>query len=269
MRIISGLIILVALGMSVSGCKAVINKLAFHPDNINVVPVNELPTGIHEITVETDDKLKINNLYLPLEESNKIVIYFHGNAGNIYHRIPSLIQLQNFGVNVFGASYRGYGKNEGKPSEAGIYLDGKAVIEYVHKVLGFSHENIIVIGRSIGTTVAVNTTQDIVIGGLILVTPLTSGKAHANAGSLSLLSSLAGNSFDNLSKIKNIKSPIMVIHGTNDRVIPYFMGKEVFDAAMSKKEFVTIGGAGHNNLQDDYAQQYWSAILSFLKMISS
>lgn len=265
MKIINFLIIVTALGLFLSGCKEVVNKLAFHPDNVNFIPTNELPVGIEEFSIETDDKLNITSLFLPAAGSDKVVIYFHGNAGNIYHRIPSLIQLRKFGINVVGAGYRGYGKNEGEPSEDGVYLDGKAIFNYVSNKLGFSHKNIIILGRSIGTTVAINTTQNEEIGGLILVAPLTSGRAHANAGSLSSVSSLAGDSFNNISKIKNIKTPILVIHGTKDRVIPYSMGKEIFNAASSKKKLVTIDGAGHNDLNNVHAQKYWSSIFNFLK----
>ena len=265
MKIVTLLKILLVFVIFLSGCKTIVNKLAFHPDNVNVVPTNELPKGIKEFSIETDDKLVITSLFLPAKESNKVVIYFHGNAGNIYHRIPTLMQLQKFGLNVVGVSYRGYGKSEGEPSEEGIYLDGTAIFDYVSRKLGFDYKNIVIIGRSIGTTVAINTTQNKNIGGLILITPLTSGKAHANAGLLSSVSSLAGDSFNNLSKMNSIKIPILVIHGTKDRVIPYFMGKEIFEAATSEKKLVTIEGAGHNDLHSVYAQKYWTSIFNFLK----
>ena len=248
-----------------NGCKPVINMLAFHPDNVNVIKKNSLPQGIKEFVVLTEDGVKITNLYLPAANSDKVLIYFHGNAGNIYHRIPGLIQLQKSGLNVVGVSYRGYGKSEGDPDEDGIYQDGKAIFRYVSKELGFSDKNIVIFGRSIGTTVAINTAQYKQIAGLILVSPLTSGKDQAKASGLGLISSLAGNSFDNINKIKNIEAPVLVIHGTKDRVIPYSMGKEIFAAAKSRKKFIKIEGAGHNNLQDAYSQEYWSPIFSFLK----
>jgi len=252
--------------MLVLGCEPLINKLAFHPDNVNVIPTNELPQGIEEMVVVTEDDVRIKNLYLPAPDSKKILIYFHGNAGNIYHRIPSLLRLHKLGLNVIGVSYRGYGKSEGDPSEDGLYKDGEAIFRYAHEKLGFAEKNIIIFGRSIGTTVAINTAQRKNISALVLVTPLTSGKAHANASGLSAVSSLAGSSFDNITKIKNIESPILVIHGTKDRVIPYAMGKEIFSAVNSTKEFVTIKEAGHNNLHTVYAREYWLPISNFLNL---
>ena len=267
MKIVSLVILSVSFGLIAYGCKPFVNWLAFHPDNVNVIEENRLPQGIKEISVVTEDDVKIEFLYLPLDSSNKVLIYFHGNTGNIYLRIPTLIQLQKFGVNVVGVSYRGYGKNEGSPSEEGVYQDGMAVFKYVTQTLGYPDKNIVIFGRSIGTAVAINTAQNKEIAGVVLVTPLTSGKAHAKVSGLSSVSLLAGNSFDNITKIKNIKAPLLVIHGTNDRIIPFSMGKEIFDSVQARKTFIKIEGAGHNNLHDDYAHAYWTPIYSFLKKI--
>ncbi len=265
MKTISTFTVLILLGSATLGCKPIVAEFAFYPDNENVIPTNQLPHGIEEITISTADKVKITSLYLPSAESDKLLIYFHGNAGNIYHRIPSLLQLQNAGINVIGVSYRGYGKSNGDPNEEGVYQDGKAIFQYTVEQMGFSKENIIIFGRSIGTAVAINTAQNEKIRGVILVTPMTDGKDQAKAAGLGPISSWAGNSFDNISKVGNIESPLLVIHGTNDRVVPYSMGKAIFNRAKSKKEFVRIKGANHNNLQDAYGKEYWPPIIEFIK----
>ncbi|MCK4586431.1 MAG: alpha/beta hydrolase, partial [Gammaproteobacteria bacterium] len=252
MKTISTFTISALIGLSMLGCKPIVNELAFYPDNVNVISANKLPDGIQELTVNTDDNVKLISLFLPSTESKKLLIYFHGNAGNIYHRIPSLLQLHSFGVNVIGVSYRGYGKSEGDPGEEGIYLDGKAIYQHAVQRMGFSKENIILFGRSIGTTVAINISQNKDIRGIILVTPLTSGSDMAEAIGLGSVASLAEGSFDNMAKVGSIKSPLLVIHGTSDRIIPYSMGREIFDRANVKKEFVKIDGANHNNLHDVY-----------------
>ena len=136
---------------------------------------------------------------------------------------------------MIGASYRGYGKSDGEPTEEGVYLDGKAIFQYAVEHLGFPKKNIIIFGRSIGTAVAINTAQHQKICRVILVTPLTSGQDQAKAGGFGAISTLAGNSFDNITKLENIESPLLVIHGTNDRVIPYSMGQAIFDRAKVKK----------------------------------
>lgn len=259
------LTILFLLVFTISGCKPIVNHFAFYPDTTNVIATEKLPANIQEITVTTEDQVKITSLYLPSAGSEKLLIYFHGNAGNIYHRLSDLQQLQSFGVNVIGISYRGYGKSDGSPSEAGIYLDGDAVYQHAVEQLEFTAENIIILGRSIGSTVAVDLAQGKKLHGIILVTPLSNGKEQATASGLGMISAFAGKSFDNLTKIEKLKSPLLVIHGTDDYVVPFAMGKAIYDRANVKKEFIKIDGAGHNNLQDTYPDEYWQPIYEFIK----
>lgn len=256
--------IIVSAGLILPGCDSVVNHFAFYPDNVYVIPADQLPDEIVEIAVTTEDHVKIQCLYLPRADSEKVLIYFHGNAGNIYHRIPGLVKLRKAGVSVVGVGYRGYGNSEGTPSEAGIYQDGDAVYRYVTEELGYPKSNVIILGRSIGASVALNIAQHKEIGGLILVTPLTTGKALANASGLGVISPMAGNAFDNASRIKHVKVPLLVMHGTADRVIPFFMGKELFDSARTGKQFIKIEGAGHNDLQGKYGQAYWPPVIKFI-----
>ena len=100
MKAMSTFTISALIGLSMLGCKPIVNEFAFYPDNVNVIPENKLPEGIQEFTISTEDNVKLTSLYLPSTDSNKLLIYFHGNAGNIYHRIPSLLQLHNIGINV-------------------------------------------------------------------------------------------------------------------------------------------------------------------------
>ena len=246
-----------------SGCESVVNMFAFYPDKKDVIAVEQLPEHVQEIFIRTEDKVSIQGYYLPHEDSDQLLIYFHGNAGNIGHRLPDLIKLHSFGINVLGVGYRGYGKSEGSPSELGLYLDGEAAFDYATEKLHFPISKIIIFGRSIGSTVAVHTSQNRQLGGLILVTPLTSGKQHAQASGLGFLSSIAGKSFDNLSKIKNIQCPLLVVHGTNDEVVPYSMGQDIYNKATVEKQFVAIQGADHNNLSA-YSTAYWDPIRKFI-----
>jgi fermentation-respiration switch protein FrsA (DUF1100 family) len=246
------------------GCKGIVNQMAFHPDTRNVIPSNRLSPNVKELFIETEDSLKIHTYFIPSKLSRKVLIYFHGNAGNIGHRLPDLLKINESGVNVFGVSYRGYGKSEGKPDEAGIYMDGRAALEYVSGELGFSIENVYILGRSIGTTVAINTSQNLKLGGLVLVSPLTSGKDHAKASGLRPVSFLAGNAFNNIGKCRKIICPVLVVHGTRDRVIPFFMGEEIFKKLKTRKKFIKIEGRGHNDLTQGDSSTYWNPILEFI-----
>jgi uncharacterized protein len=247
------------------GCKTVVNKLAFHPDTTNTILPEQLPENVQEIYITTEDGLKIQSYLIPDKSSKKIVVYYHGNAGNISHRLSDLSQIRQFGINVLGVGYRGYGKSNGSPSEEGIYLDGKSALEYATNDLGFNMENVYIFGRSIGTTVAVNTAQNKSIAGLILVAPLTSGNDQAKATGLRFISFMAGDSFNNIGKVKNLTSPVLIIHGSKDRVIPYEMGVEIYNEFKTEKKLVTIDGAGHNNISSHFKNEYWKPIFKFIK----
>lgn len=258
------LIIGILLVFSLSGCEAIINFFAFFPDKRNVLDSDALPAGVQEVEILQQDGPKLVALYLAAADSNKVVIYFHGNAGNIYHRLETLLKLKEMGVNVLGVSYRGYGKSEGKPNEKGFYQDGLSAYDYVTESLGFSAEQIILMGRSIGSTVAVNTAQNRNIHQLLLVSPLFSASEQAKSMGLGWFSFVAKGVFDNAAKIQQINSPLLVIHGSRDEVIPYSSGVKLFEKAPNPKKLVTIEGAGHNNLQGRFYNQYWSAIEQFL-----
>jgi uncharacterized protein len=256
-------VVLLTAILSIAGCTSVVNKIAFHPDKKNNISSKNLPSGVKNVFFVTKDKKKLHGFLLRNLDSKILLIYFHGNSGNISNRLGQLLTLKNMGINVLGVSYRGYGLSEGEPSEAGLYIDGKTALNYAQH-LGFKLENIIIFGRSIGTTVAINTCQNRKIRSLILVTPLISAKMLGKAKGLGSSASVAGSAFNNIGKTSNIICPVLVIHGTKDNVIPYVHGKEIFKALKTQKQFISINGANHNNLSTLYGTSYWPAIKSFI-----
>ena len=224
-----------------------------------------MPPGTREVFLETDDGVRVQALHFRNPSSDTITVYFHGNAGNIYHRLDDFRALRRLGTSVFALSYRGYAKSRGSPSEAGIYRDGKAAFEYVTQVLGYPPPRVFVFGRSIGSTVAVDLARDRDIAGLILVSPLSDAADQASVMGLGFAAPLTGNAFENDKKIRRLKAPLLVIHGTRDRIIPIGMGRSVFDAAPGRKSFREIVGAGHNDLSTRFADPYWWAVSEFLE----
>jgi fermentation-respiration switch protein FrsA (DUF1100 family) len=214
----------------------------------------------------TDDGIKLEALYFHHEiRSRKIVIYFHGNAGNLYHRIREGSVIYNMGYDLIISGYRGYGRSSGEPSEAGIYRDGRTVLNYAEGTLGYNLAKIYIYGRSIGTTVAVDISQNIKPGGVILITPLTSGEDFVKEKYPGILSSISKNRFNSIAKINNLKSPLLVIHGTEDEVIPYTLGVKLYDAYSGRKQFVTIPAGGHNDLEYTAPVLYWDSVKSFIE----
>ncbi len=250
-----------------AACNPLVNFFAFHPNDSYVLATEDLPPDTREVFLKTGDGIRIQALFLNNPSTDFVTIFFHGNAGNIYHRLDDLWQLRRLGTSVLAVSYRGYAKSEGSPSEAGIYRDGKAAFDYVTRELNIAPSRIFIFGRSIGSTVATHLAQNKDIAGLILASPLTNGRDMASAMGLGFIDTLVGNAFENDKKINNVKAPLLVIHGNRDTLIPIHMGRKIFDAASGQKVFHEIKGAGHNDLTQRFARSYWKAVVEFLRTI--
>lgn len=260
--------LLLGLCVLLMGCRFLVNFFSFFPDRQDLLSPESLPPGVEERFIDTADGERLQCYWISRPRSRHLLIYFHGNAGNIGHRLPDLGILADMNINVLGVGYRGYGRSSGRPSEAGIYADGRAALEYAGRILGFGPEAIVLFGRSIGSTVAVNTAMDTAVAAVILVSPMTSGKAMGRQGGFGPLAFLAGDAFDNLSKIKRLSSPLLIVHGTADEIIPFAMGRKLHAAAPEPKTFAPIAGAGHNDISIATAGAYWEAVARFLSTLS-
>ena len=199
------LIFITIVAVIFSSCSVIRDSIAFHPDKKSKIPTKDLPSYFNEVTIKTNDDERLKAFHLKHDETieKRLVVYFHGNAGNLYHRVEWVNQLYLKGINVLIVDYRGYGGSTGSPSENGVYIDGQATIDYAIDSLGYSEDKINIIGRSIGTTVAVEVSQNRNFESLILITPLTTGREIGDVVA-PIIASVAMDSFDSRSKIKNI-----------------------------------------------------------------
>ncbi len=243
------------------------DKLTFFPDRTSTIYEKDIPSYATEHWIETSDGETIQSFLFLHDKNNKnpLIIYFHGNAGNLYHRFDSAIKLFDMDQDVLLVSYRGYSKSSGKPSEKGIYVDGESAVRFAMDSLGYAENKISIFGRSLGSAVAIHISGHRNFKNVILITPLTSGKEMASAMGLGFLKFVAGNSYNSLEKINNIHSRILIIHGDRDEVVPYHMGERLFQAYNGDKHMVTIEGGRHNDLQEVDAEMYWGEIDKFLQ----
>lgn len=224
-------LLLVAV-MLTAACSSVVNRVAFQPERVFTVDDALLPPGVQRVFIPTAGGERLEALVVrPADPGSNLVLYFHGNAGNLSQRLHDLGSIaRTTHATVFGVSYRGYGASTGRPSERAIYQDGAAAVRYATVELGFSEPQIFLFGVSLGSAVAVHTAMDRELAGVILITPMTSGRELARAHHQGSLAWLAGNAFDSLSKVSRLRAPVLVIHGTLDEVIPFRMGQELFAA---------------------------------------
>jgi fermentation-respiration switch protein FrsA (DUF1100 family) len=258
--------VLIVFLVIVLSLKAIRNKLTFYPDRVSEMSIPASVEYISERQVQTSDGEVLHALLFKHEGIKRpLIIYFHGNSGNLYGRAHYAQQLYEMNYDVLLVSYRGYSKSTGTPSEKGIYRDGEAGVNYAIDTLGVSEKDISIIGRSLGTTVAIDVSQGRDFNAVVLITPLTSGKDMAAAMGLGWIKVLAGNSFNAREKINNIKSKLLIVHGDRDELTPYFMGQELMGLFAGNKKMITIKGGDHNNLQDVDPQLFWDGIEDFLK----
>ena len=219
-----------------------------------------------DVYFPTDDGLTLNGWYVPAqpatgEPAGRAVgttfLWFHGNGGNLGHRVDDLAFLnRRLGVNLFIFDYRGYGNSQGRPSEAGVYRDARAALDYLSSRPDVDPERIVFLGRSLGTAVAVELAANHrQASGIILVSPLASLADMARFLHPYLpMHWLAGDRFNSMARISDVSSPLLIIHSEVDETVPVEQGRRLFQAANPPKEFLALTNAGHNdNLAQDGA----------------
>lgn len=219
--------------------------------------------NIENCWLKSADGLKLHGWFIPVAGSTKVLLWFHGNAGNLSHRLDNIIMLQEVGVQQFILDYRGYGRSEGTPEEQGMYLDAEAACNFLINKKGFAPENIIIFGRSLGGGVAAELALRKPCGGLILESTFTSvGEIARKVVPFLPTTKILKNKFDTLAKIRQIRIPVLVIHGLQDELIPYENGEKIFTTANKPKYFYPVN-AGHNDLYFRGGKPYLNRIKQF------
>ena len=246
--------------------------LIFFPDkDISQTPAD---VGLHyeDARFTTSDGVQLHGWFIPGVNPNNAdtLLWFHGNAGNISHRLDNLLLLsRRLNINILIFDYRGYGNSHGKPSEPGLYADAEAALAYLRSRPDIDATRLTLFGRSLGCAVAVHLATRHPVKAVILESPFTSIDAmarHMRGGITSLIptSWLIRSEFDSLSKIPNIHAPILIIHGDQDDIVPIQMARELYAAANHPKQFHPIPGAGHNNTVSIGGDPYFNAMKEFI-----
>jgi uncharacterized protein len=209
--------------------------------------VSPPPPGVEDVTYDTDDGLTLSAWYVPGQAERGAVVVFNGNAGNRSHRLPLALALTDHGLSVLLTDYRGYGANPGSPSEEGLTLDARAALKFVEGRVGDAP--LIYFGESLGAGVAVSLATEYPPAALILRSPFASLPDIAAVHYRWLPSSvLLRDRYQNAETIADVRSPVMVIAGSADTIVPEGQSRAVYEAANEPKVLLVIDGAGHNDL---------------------
>jgi fermentation-respiration switch protein FrsA (DUF1100 family) len=220
-----------------------LDNLIFFPDRFVPGP----PPGVVERWITTEDGVRVHAWYAPPAGTPApVLVWSHGNGGNIANRAEVIVGLHERGVGVLAYDYRGYGRSEGRPAEAGVYRDARAAYDS-ERAAGTPPERIVCFGESLGSAVTIALAVERPCAGVAVVSPFTT-LAEVARRHYGPLGALAGSRFDALGKVGRLAVPLLVVHGDRDEIVPFELGERLFAAAREPKRFVRVPGAHHNDV---------------------
>jgi len=233
-------------------------NLLYHPSENNYQN-DKIQFNYEEIFIKVNDKIKLRSWIIRKDLRNfKTLVFFHGNAGNLSNRIYKLNELNKLDINILLISWRGFSGNMGSPTEKNLYEDAEAAIRWLNEK-NVLNNKIILYGESLGTGVAVELAKKKNFNSIILESPFTSIESSAKIYYPYLpVRFLLKDRFDSISKIKMVKRPILIIHGEKDDIVPFSMGKKLYEKANDPKHF-------YSTSSDDHMMEFNSELLNEIK----
>jgi len=234
-------------GLLVLGVYIFQSRLLYFPNQPGRLHV-QIPTDIglqyETVRITTADSVTLDGWFVPADKARGVILFFHGNAGNISHRLDSLLIFNKLGLNTLIIDYRGYGSSTGTPSEMGTYLDAEAAWRYLVEKQHFSPHDIIIFGRSLGGAIAVFLASQQDPAAMIAESTFTSVPDLA-AELYPWLPArwLSRYQYNSLQKIKSVTCPVLIVHSFQDEIIPARHGSMLYSAARAPKEFLRINGS--------------------------
>ncbi|GAB4343919.1 MAG: alpha/beta hydrolase [Desulfobulbaceae bacterium] len=272
MHFFAPLIVLAALTWAIlcAGLYLMQDRLLYYPN----LPSRELRANPADAGMEyepvfltTPDGVRLHGWYVPAVRPRGVLLFFHGNAGNISHRLDSLRIFNRLGLSTLIIDYRGYGQSGGRASEEGIYQDAETAWNHLVEERGISPDRIILFGRSLGGAVAAHLAARHRSGALILESVFTSVPDLA-AGYYPVfpVRLLSRNRYEVRKTLPGVNSPVLIIHSPDDEIIPYRHGRALFEAAAEPKTFLRIHG-GHNEGFLESGSLYTDGLARFLQSV--
>ena len=242
------------------------SSMAFYPTQ----GVQETPAlaglAFQDLRIPTADGETLHAWWLEHPQPRAQVVFFHGNGGNLSMWLDLFVGMRRRGLSVLAVDYRGYGASSGAPSEHGLYRDAEAVVSTFAERLRKGSAPVVYWGRSIGSPVAAHAAAQRRPDGLVLDTPMPDARSVLKSAPVMwILSFFSSYRFPTASLVERLDVPLLIVHGDGDTLVPHAAGRRVFEAARTqRKTFVTIPGAGHNDLDAVNPALYWQAIDAFV-----
>ena len=261
-------LVVVAIGVVLGFLWMMQRQLMYFPATPLPAPGDMGLASAETVTFETDDGLELSGWFLGTAEPppRLTVLVFNGNAGNRAYRAPLAAALHRRGLQILLFDYRGYGGNPGSPTEDGLAADGRAARTYLMGRSDVDPSRLVYFGESLGAAVAVGLAVEHPPAALILRSPFTSmgdvGHHHYPFLPVRLL---LRDSFPSIDRIRRVHSPLLVIAGENDRIVPTQQSRRLYEAASDPKTLVVVPGADHNDDELLVGSEVVLAIIRFLR----
>jgi len=236
----------------------------YYPERVLSVTPRSIGLDFENIHFETADGLKLSGWFVPSESARGVILFCHGNAGNISHRLDSIQIFHQLGLDVFIFDYRGYGQSEGKPTEQGTYKDAEAAWRYLIEERQVKPNEVIIFGRSLGGAVASWLAQSHKPGALILESTFTSLPDIA-AGLYPYLPVrlLLRFEYNTAEYLGRVDCPVLIVHSRDDEIMPFNHGQQLFESAKEPKKFLETTGT-HNNGFITSGKRYEDGLHTFI-----
>jgi fermentation-respiration switch protein FrsA (DUF1100 family) len=255
------LAVIVALVIAV---RALEPRVAFFPTAGETTTADDFGIRFERASLTTADGVALRGWSMPHSTPRARILYFHGNGGNLSVWAPILAGIHRRGYAIHAFDYRGYGASTGRPSEQGLYRDVDAAVEWAWAE-GERRVPLVYWGRSLGATMAAYAARRRAPDGLILESGFADARSLLRGSPpMAILSLFSSYRFPTASWLEKVRSPVVVLHGDRDGVIPFTAGQALFDRITGPKQFVVIEGGDHNDLVPPDPKAYWDAIDAFV-----
>lgn len=240
------------------------HSFLYFPEKTFAATPKEVGLDFAEHFIKTTSGRTIHDWFLLHPQASATLLFFHGNAGNISHRLDKLKIFHEIGLATLIIDYAGYGKSEGKPSEPNLYEDGEAAYHYALQHLKINPKKLFLYGESLGSAVAIELAGHQPTAGIILEGAFATLK-ELSKQHMPFLTPLAGDQYNNLAKITKLQTPILFIHSKQDEICSFEQALKLYEAAPSPKEYLWLETGGHNDAFWLNAKRYSETIQKFVE----
>jgi fermentation-respiration switch protein FrsA (DUF1100 family) len=222
------------------------SRLIYFPQRDIIATPDEIGLSYEDVYFEAPDGVKLSGWFIPAEDSRGVILYCHGNGGNISHHLEFIRIYHRLGLSTFVFDYRGFGRSEGKPTEQGTYLDAEGAWRYLVEDRNIPPTEIIIFGRSLGGPIAARLGRDYKPKALIIESAFTSVRdIAADLYPYLPVRFMSRFDYNTMDYLRGVRSPVLIVHSRDDEIVPFKHGRRLFEAAGEPKEFLEITGS-HN-----------------------